>query len=237
MDIGRKNVLAISALCVLVMLPAISFLAGAGPLQPPEGPIGDTGPSLGDFFDGESSLGGLKPPTGPVQDTRPSLADLEVLLLANAARLEELELQITGSLTADAAFPVGSVYISLTGVDPSSELGFGSWETRGQGRFLAGVGTGTDSKGEMRTLSAGNDPVGTYTHTLNMNEIPAHDHGPLSGGRFQIQGGSGDGSFLEESTPPTDRTNTASRTDSAGGGMPHENCPPAFAMYVWERVS
>ena len=37
------------------------------------------------------------------------------------------------------AFPVGSYYFNSTGVDPNTELGYGTWTQVAQGQFLVGA--------------------------------------------------------------------------------------------------
>ncbi len=36
------------------------------------------------------------------------------------------------------AFPVGAIYMNVTGVNPGIELGYGTWTQVAQGQFLAG---------------------------------------------------------------------------------------------------
>jgi len=38
------------------------------------------------------------------------------------------------------AFPVGSLYFNITGIDPLIELGYGTWTQVAQGQFLIGHG-------------------------------------------------------------------------------------------------
>lgn len=42
---------------------------------------------------------------------------------------------------ASKPFPVGAIYTSVTGVNPATELGYGTWTAFGTGRVLVGVDT------------------------------------------------------------------------------------------------
>ena len=39
---------------------------------------------------------------------------------------------------AEDAFPVGAIYLNITGVNPNTELGYGTWTQVAQGLFLVG---------------------------------------------------------------------------------------------------
>ena len=74
-----------------------------------------------------------------------------------------------------SAFPVGSVYITASNINPATFLG-GTWSQIAQGRALIGVGTlGTD------TYAAGNEG-GAARVTLTTTEMPSHNHGGATGG-------------------------------------------------------
>jgi len=67
-------------------------------------------------------------------------------------------------------YPVGAVYINVSGTNPSTLLG-GTWEQFGQGRTLVGVNTDdTDFKTPLLT-------GGAKTVTLATTQIPSHNHG------------------------------------------------------------
>lgn len=70
-------------------------------------------------------------------------------------------------------YPVGSIYMSVEGTNPSRLFG-GTWENI-SGRFLIGAGTATDDNDEERTFLAGEEN-GTMNHTLTVNEMPSHTH-------------------------------------------------------------
>ena len=66
---------------------------------------------------------------------------------------------------------------------------------------------------------------GSETHTLTVSEMPAHDHGV--GGNI-VQRGSGSDAFRELSGAYPGGSNPSSQ--SVGGGQPHNNMPPFYAI-------
>ena len=146
----------------------------------------------------------------------------------------------------DSLFPIGSIYLAAVATNPATLLGHGTWTAIGQGRFLAGVGTGTDSLAAQKVIAAGNTG-GTYNHTLTVAQTPAHSHDLYvrsdAGNSNNIEGfdrqpdgaiaGEGDGIHTHESTNQQGDL-LATMT---GGGESHENTPPAFGIYVWQRTA
>jgi len=156
-----------------------------------------------------------------------------------------------GNLEAGSLFPIGSVYFTTTDSSPASFLG-GTWTRIAQGRFIAGVGNGSDGVGS-RFLSAGNTG-GVYMHSLTVEEMPSHSHEGETGtvganGEFISTGQptllDGRKSFNHERKGHTNASgiNKALRLDGqvflqdSGGNQPHENTPPAFGLYVWSRIA
>lgn len=66
-------------------------------------------------------------------------------------------------------YPVGSIYISVNEVNPTSLFG-GSWISFGKGKTLIGV----DS--EQIEFNTVEKIGGSKTHTLTVNEMPVHNH-------------------------------------------------------------
>ena len=72
-------------------------------------------------------------------------------------------------------YPVGSIYITTAGSNPSVLLGIGTWEAYAEGRVLMGYGTGTDAHGDSLKVSNG-ETGGYYQIKLNVNDLPSHHH-------------------------------------------------------------
>ena len=66
-------------------------------------------------------------------------------------------------------YPVGSIYMSVSGTNPSSFLG-GTWVAWGSGRVPVGVNTGD---GNFNTVEK---TGGESSHTLTIAEMPSHSH-------------------------------------------------------------
>lgn len=121
----------------------------------------------------------------------------------------------------DMMYPVGSIYLSVNDVDPTTIFG-GTWE-RIKDRFLLGCGD-TYTNGSLG---------GEATHTLTIDEMPTHRH--------SLDGYWGAGNGLNGATLNNAAGNfgTASYEpiQEAGGNQPHNNMPPYLAVYMWKRTS
>ena len=119
-------------------------------------------------------------------------------------------------------YPIGSVYISINNIEPSSFFG-GTWEKL-EDRFLLSSG---------KTYING-DIGGEATHKLTIDEMPKHNHamnmvllaGNYSGWNVVSQQGGFWGS---------DDWNT--RATNTGGDKPHNNMPPYLVVNMWKRTA
>jgi hypothetical protein len=149
---------------------------------------------------------------------------------------------LEASNPADAAWPIGSVFFSASAANPNGQLGVGVWTRISEGRFIVGQGTGTDANSATRNYPAGNDVVGEYQHTLTESEMPGHSHSKtyqyVAGGALnlgfiyndpEVYHGGGD----SRSTA----NNKTMTTTTVGNDQPHENSPPAFGLYIWQRTA
>jgi microcystin-dependent protein len=119
-------------------------------------------------------------------------------------------------------YPVGSIYINASvSTNPATLIGFGTWEAFGAGRVLVGLDSGQT---EFDTLG---ETGGAKTHTLTVNEMPAHTHSvPNSGSQ--------NNSFDSGTTVGNDVTGTSGST---GGGQAHNNLQPYIVVYMWKRTA
>lgn len=131
-------------------------------------------------------------------------------------------LQLGGSawLTSQGAYPVGSIYLSVTDANPAALFG-GTWERIG-GRFLLGA----DS-----TYAAGSTG-GEAAHTLTVDEIPKHNHGI-----YNLNAAGNATPFMTVQAQDKKGYGGNVQTMYAGGGKAHNNMPPYLAVFMWRRVS
>lgn len=122
-------------------------------------------------------------------------------------------------LTAQGAYPVGAIYLSVTEVNPAALFG-GTWERIG-GRFLLGA----DS-----TYTAGSTG-GEAAHTLTVDEMPRHNH------EVDNLNASGNATpYMTVQAQDKKGYGGNVQTMYAGGSKAHNNLPPYLAVYMWKRV-
>lgn len=131
-----------------------------------------------------------------------------------------LQLGESAWLTAQGAYPVGAIYLSVTDVDPSSLFG-GTWERIG-GRFLLGADN---------TYAAGSTG-GEAARTMTIDEMPKHNH--------EIDNLNASGSatpFMTVQAQDKKGFGGNVQTMYAGGSKAHNNMPPYLAVYMWKRTA
>ena len=121
-------------------------------------------------------------------------------------------------------YPVGSIYLSVNNVNPSSFFG-GTW-VQIKDRFLLTAGS---------TYTAGNTG-GEATHTLTVDEMPSHNHYIKS-----YRGGTQWAVGYLWSRAASDSGNVeggqSNYTNNTGGGKAHNNMPPYLVVYAWKRTA
>lgn len=121
----------------------------------------------------------------------------------------------------DFIYPVGSVYISYSHVDPGTMFG-GTW-TRIENAFLWAC----DSSGTIGQTG------GEKTHKLTTTELPSHSHGSVYSGNAS---GTKNLPWLSTSVLGTG-DKLAYGAIATGEGEAHNNMPPYIQVSVWRRTA
>lgn len=123
-------------------------------------------------------------------------------------------------------YPVGSIYISANSTSPASLFG-GSWEQIA-GKFLLAAG------GNYTAGSTG----GSATHTLTVDQIPSHTHGPAGDSwAFTMMDTTEHYQATDNGSAPYSWVSGYEETGATGGGAAHNNMPPYLVVYMWKRIA
>ena len=137
-------------------------------------------------------------------------------------------LQVGGKSLLDMVYPVGSIYLSVSGTDPQTLFG-GTW-ARLEDVFLLAAGA----------KHAAGSTGGEESHILTEPEIAPHKHAMAYGPESSASStgfpyGIAEGSATNSAGGRGYASNLG--TFSAGGGQPHNNMPPYLAVYTWKRTA
>jgi hypothetical protein len=167
----------------------------------------------------------------------------------------------TGLLAVTASFiniiyPVGAVMYTANSpavYNPNTSIPGTTWTQIAQGLFIAGVGTNVagdkngDSINILQGLDNGANSIGEYNHTLTINEIPAHNHQPpdtASGTNYGLIPTSVTGASVTPSAADAIDSGTQPNILATpktpltqGGGSKHNNVPPMYGLYIWQRTA
>jgi hypothetical protein len=140
-----------------------------------------------------------------------------------------------------AAYPVGSIYMSTVSTNPATLFGFGTWVAYGQGRmpisqdgstYIAGATGGSATT----TLVTANLPSHNHTATSTVTD-PGHFHS--GGATFPI--GRADGADTAASATNTGTATTgitvSTTIGNTGSGTAVTTISPYIAVYMWTRTA
>lgn len=162
-------------------------------------------------------------PTGsePLTSNDKTIVTTEHLKLA----LDELKLQMN-ALNEKTRVQVGASIITINSANPSTYLGYGTWELDCQGRAIVGLSSST-SPTIPEWVKIVDSEFGSYTHQQTIDEMPAHDH--FLDGRYQ-DGGAGGVQAGNNSV------SNVVRTKQTGGGNPFNIVQPSQTKFVYTRI-
>lgn len=121
----------------------------------------------------------------------------------------------------NAAYPVGSIFLSSVSTNPGVLFGVGTWVAWGTGRVPVGIDA------DQAEFATNGQTGGEKTHTTITAEMPAHTHSLLAAVAVNLTGGEFSCSVLIG----------AGGTGSTGGGGAHNNLQPYIVCYMWRRTA
>jgi len=134
--------------------------------------------------------------------------------------------------------PIGFVKYTVDNINPGTYIPNTTWKLLSGGYFIAGVGSNTDKNSDIITFNAGVDSnnfnIGEATHTLTVAELPIHTH---TATQTQETNSSVAGLYTESANSPTAVGISPSTSTSTGGNISHNNIPPFYGLYAWERTA
>ena len=125
------------------------------------------------------------------------------------------------TLRFDMIYPIGSIYISVSSINPSALFG-GNWAQWGAGRVPVCVNA---SNANFNTVEK---TGGEENHTLNVNEMPSHNHAIPFGPA---------GSTYAAPTISSSLTDRGDIIRNTGGGQAHNNLQPYVTCYMFKRTA
>ena len=141
-----------------------------------------------------------------------------------------LDATTIGSNLINIVYPIGFIITTFTNTNPSTLLPNTSWVRFGEGKCVVGV---SDTDADFAAGATG----GSKQHTLLENEMPSHSHTFNDSFRNTYFPGTDFSGGPNWGSVPTDVINHPNTTNSAGGGLAHNNMQPYIVTYMWKRTA
>ena len=135
---------------------------------------------------------------------------------------------------------VGHIMFTATSTNPSSTYG-GTWTQVSQGRYITGVGSDTVD-GVTRAYAQGEDSAGRYEVSLTEAQNGAHGHRVLGVDSVDsdldpLENNSIAGDSSTQYKYVTTGKDSNPIVEDSGSGDAHENTPPAYGLYCWQKTA
>lgn len=143
----------------------------------------------------------------------------------------------TTAFAAQAAYPVGSIYMNASSsTNPATLFGFGTWVAFGAGRMPVGFSSGDPLFGTAGNTGGSRDAtLPSHTHTIT---DPGHSHTTAvfatntPGAGLNLEGPA-----VNTATSGTGTSTTGISVNSAGTSATNANLPPYITVYMWQRTA
>ena len=160
----------------------------------------------------------------------------------------------------DVIYPVGSIYMSVNSVNPSTLFG-GTWEQIKDTFLLSSGDTYSNgATGGSATVSLSASQMPRHNHSTNAHSHSTNDSGEYfvtstqstanntrvaysSSGNRMVDGFNTTNSIFHHrantnsQAPSTKYTGGTGSTESASNGSAHENMPPYLVVNIWKRTA
>ena len=129
------------------------------------------------------------------------------------------------SMIIDLIYPIGSIYMTVSDINPFETIKFGVWE-KIENKFLLA----------SSNIHMNGETGGEENHTLTINEMPKHSHKMKydSVGWTAIKQSSGTNGIVEYNKSSYDGQYS---TEEVGNGNAHNNMPPYLVVNMWKRIA
>lgn len=223
---------------------------GAAGAQGPAGPQGETGPAGADGAQGPQGIQGVPGNDGA---QGPAGADgsqgIQGPAGADGAQGPQGDPGPEGPAgSVAAAWPVGSVFISVVSTNPGTLLGFGTWSAFAAGRVLVGIDAGqtefdtVEETGGAKTVTLTAAQSGLPQHT-HVQDAHTHSFLPRSGTTGSVSsivtGTLDTSSTISGANQPHIQTATAVNQNAGptDAAQAHSNLQPYITVYMWKRTA
>jgi hypothetical protein len=166
------------------------------------------------------------------------------------------QLATTAFVTAalSAIYPVGSIYVNAAvSTNPTTLLGFGTWEAFGAGRVMVGFNASDALFDTLEETGGSKDAVVvSHTHTATVSETAhfhttdgtngSNKHAVRAGTDSIIDGSSGsasadDADYITGSKTGTASTGITVSNASTGSSGTNANVQPYITVRMWKRTA
>ena len=142
-----------------------------------------------------------------------------------------------------ALHPVGSIYTqAAVSTNPSSLLGFGTWEAFGAGKVMVGIDSGNTAFDTLNeTGGVADSIIPAHTHTAS-SAVTDNGHFHSMSHKIGLDGsfpqGSGSSTASDYNTnSATTGITVATTVNSAGESATNKNLQPYIVVYMWKRTA
>lgn len=142
-----------------------------------------------------------------------------------------------------ALFPVGTIYTqAAVATNPSSLLGFGTWEAFGAGKVMVGIDSGNTAFDTLNeTGGVADSIIPAHTHTAS-SAVTDNGHFHSMSHKIGLDGsfpqGSGSSTASDYNTnSATTGITVATTVNSAGESATNKNLQPYIVVYMWKRTA